>query len=74
MVYSTGAGVVPNGKQRNRRERFYTIVMHVDASLDFVWIRRYALSISVLLIRILLDGHLIHMYAIMWSITRRNNP
>ena len=50
------------------------MAVHVDAIRDIMWMKRYASSRSVLLIRMILDGHLICMDAIMWRIMMRQNP
>ena len=49
------------------------MAMHIDEILAFLWMQQYEAPISVLLIRILSDVHLILMAAIMWSIMRRQN-
>ena len=51
VVYSSGAGVVTNGRLRQRKASFPTITMHVDAICVFVWTRQYASSRSVFPIR-----------------------
>ena len=74
VVYSAIASVVTNVKSRHRRTRLSTIDVHVDEICALAWIRRYADSRSVFPVRMLLNGHLIRMDAIMWSILRRQNP
>ena len=49
------------------------MAIHFDAINAFMWTRRYAAKISILLTRMILDGRLIYMAAIMWIIIRRNN-
>ena len=53
---------------------FTTMEMYVDSIRVFAWIRRYAESISLSLIRMHCYGHLRHMAAIIWSILSRKNP
>ena len=74
VVYSAGAGVVPKEKNGHRKDSISTIKMHVDSICAFLWIRRYAASRSVFLIRMRFRGYLRPTNAIMWSILRRLNP
>ena len=71
VVYSVSTGAVPKGNWRHSRERFSMMVIHVDAICSFACIRWYAVSRSVSPIRMLLDGYLIGVATIMWSILRR---
>ena len=74
VIYSSGASVVPKGKIRQIKSGLPTITMHVEVICMFSWMRRYAASRSVFLIRIRSEGNLMHMDAIMWSILRRQKP
>ena len=74
VVYSAGAGVVPKGSRRQRKDIFPTILIHVAAICEFAWMRRYAALRSVLPITMRFEGHLMGMAAIIWSILRRQNP
>ena len=74
VVYSAGAGVVPKGRRRQRKDIFPTILIHVAAICEFAWMRRYAALRSVLPITMRFEGHLMGMAAIIWSIPRRQNP
>ena len=58
--YTTSAGAVPKGNHRHRKDRFSTMLMHVDVTL--------------FPIKIILDDHLIHMADIMLSIMRSQSP
>ena len=42
LVYSTGAGVVPKGRRRQRKFSFPTIPMHAAAICAFTWTRQYS--------------------------------
>ena len=47
VVYSSGAGVVPKGNLRQRKDSLSTITMHVNTVVVFVCIRRWDVSRSV---------------------------
>ena len=70
VVYSTSDNVVMKGKRRHRKARLSTMKMRVDAIRVFVWMWRYTASISILPIRMVLDGHLIFTAAIIWIIMK----
>ena len=70
VVYSAGKVLFTKRKHRQRKDRFTTIKMHVDAICAFAWMRRYAASRLVFLIRIHFEGQLSYMDAIMWIILR----
>ena len=74
VVYSSGAGVVTNGRLRQRKASFPTITMNVTAICAFAWTRRYAALRSVFPIRMNFEGHLMRMDAIMWGVLRSYNP
>ena len=74
VVYSAGAGVVAIVKRRHRRDSFPKTAMHIYAIPVLVWMRRYAVSRYVFLIRIHFNGHLRRPIAILWIILRRQNP
>ena len=42
VVYSISAGVVPNSKERHRRDRLSKMAVHVDAIRELMWMKRYA--------------------------------
>ena len=73
VVYSSGAGVVPNGILRKINARFSTISMHVDTIWEFVWIFWYVAPRSVFPIKMDFGGHLRRMNSIMWRIWRSKN-
>ena len=60
--------------RRNRRDSFPKTAMHIYAIRVFAWMRRYAVSIYVFLIRIHFDGHLRRPIAILWTILRIQKP
>ena len=74
VVYYSGAGVVPKGKNRHRQASIPTIAMNVDSICAFAWIRRYTSLRSIFLTCMNFEGHLKRMDAIMWSILRRQKP
>ena len=73
MVYYDGAGVLPKGRRRQKKAGFPTIVIHVSAICAFLWTRWYAASRYVFPITMRLEGHLLRMSAIVWSILIRQN-
>ena len=46
-MYSASASVVTNGKWSNMRAILSKMEMHVDTILMFMWMQKYAASISV---------------------------
>ena len=72
-VYYAGAGVFPNSRQRQSRDRLSTMEIHVDSICALVCIRRYTVSRYVFPISIILVGHLSCIAEIMWSIISRQN-
>ena len=74
VVCSTGAGVVPKGRRRQRKASFTTISMHGDTIYVFAWTFQYAASRSIFPIRMIFEVRFMHMAAIMWSILRKQNP
>ena len=48
VVYSAGAGVVPKGNLKQRKDISSTIAMHANAIVVLACIRRYVVSRSVL--------------------------
>ena len=74
VVYSDGAGVAQKGRLRYRKAIFTTISVYVDAIYSFVWMRQYAALRYVFTIRTHVQGHVMHIAAIMLSILRRQNP
>ena len=74
VVYSDGSGVVPKVRRKQRKASSPKILMHVNAILVLMWKLLYAKPRSVFPIRMFFEGHLMRIDAIMWSITRRQNP
>ena len=73
VVYSASAGVFPNNRLRQSRNKFFTMEIHVDYICVLACIRRYAVSRYVFPISINLVGHLSCIAAIMWIILSRHN-
>ena len=74
VLYSSGEDSVPKGRRRHRNASFPTIAMHVATICVFAWTRPYAALRYFFPIRILFEGHLMRMDAIVWNILRRHNP
>ena len=61
VVYSASVGVVPKGRDRQRKASVPTIAMHVNNFCAFTWTCPYAAPRSVFSIIMRFEGHLIHM-------------
>ena len=74
VVYSAGAGVVPEGNHRHRKASLSNIAMKFDEVVAFAWIQRQAASRSDFTIKIHFVGHLLCIAQIMCSILIRQKP
>ena len=68
LDHSASAGVIPKVNHSNRRSILYTMTMYVGVIYEIGWMWQYAGSISVFLVRIIVDSRLRCIATIMCSI------